>query len=99
MPSSISRIPEKITLVGFTTIQFFDYGAYLGYSDTSWDYRIRSFISHRKYGSYIFNLNKTIVMLKNALSFFLRVAVKRGYCALVNEKLISFDVLLLFLKS
>lgn len=88
MPSSISRVPEKITLVGFTRIQFFDYGAYLGYSTDSWDYRIRSFISHRKHGSYIFNINKTIILLKNALSFFLRIAIKRGYCALVNENLL-----------
>lgn len=83
-PTPIS-MTRTTTVFGLTIAQLLESRVYLGYEITSWDFRVRSFILGVKNRTYVYNLSYTVVLLKNALSVFFQLLVRRGFCAVINE--------------
>lgn len=86
--SKQERVPpinNASDFVGVTLMQLLWNRVYLGYEKTSWDFRIRSFILGIKNSIYVFNLNYTLIYLKNALNLFFQFSLRKGYCVILNE--------------
>ena len=71
---------------------------HVGYDISNWDCLVSQFILGVKNKIHIFNLNYTFLYLKNALQFFYRVGLKRGFTAIINENLDFTSELMFFFR-